>query len=145
MDSKTVAMQAFWSMVFPLVLSVASSVAAWALAKWALYLGAKAKESKWALATAQLLGIVQHVVAEAEVTLRPQFARAMADGTLTADEGKALKAEVMRIVRERVAPETLAFIRGQLGAAFETVLGGAVERAVIADGVSVRKEEPSPT
>ena len=138
-------MQVFWSTFFPLILSGASTVAAWAMAKLALYLGARAKESRWALATAQLLGIVQHVVAEAEVTLRPQFAKAMADGTLTAEEGAALKAEVMRIVRERVAPETLEFIRQQLGSAFETVLGGAVERAVVADGRSVRIEPPSPS
>lgn len=145
MDSKTAALQAFWSMVFPLVLSVASSVAAWALAKWALYLGAKAKESRWALATSQLLGIVQHVVADAEVTLRPQFAQAMADGSLSAEEGAALKAEVMRIVRERVAPETMAFIRAQLGTAFDVILGGAVERAVATGRAEVAAGPSVPT
>lgn len=145
METKSALLQTFWQVVFPLLLSVASSAAAWALAKLAAYLGASAKASKWALATSQLLGIVEHVVADAEVTLRPQFALAMQDGTLTAEEGKALKAEVMRIIRERVAPETLAFLRAQLGAAFESVLGGAVERAVTASKLEAPLGAPSPS
>lgn len=142
MDTRAAVASAFWSVVFPALLSIASSVGAWALAKLALYLGARAKESRWALATSQLLGIVEHVVADAEVSLRPKFATAMADGRLTPEEGAALKAEVMRIIRERVAPETLAFLRAQLGAAFDSVLGGAVERAVAA--VPAAPETASP-
>lgn len=133
--------EVFWEHIFPALLTLLGAALSWAIARGASYLRARAESSRWALASAQLVDVVGAVVAEAEVSLRPQFAKAMADGSLSAEEGKALKAEVMRLLKARLAPSTLAFLERQLGDAFGLALGGTIERAVAADKAA-RPPEP---
>lgn len=123
--------QAFFEYVFPALLSALGALASWALMRLATYLRARASASRWALASAQLADIARLAVSEAEVALRPRFAQAMSDGKLTPEEGAELKGEVMRIIRERLAPQTWALLESQLGDFVGWHLGGAVERAVV--------------
>jgi hypothetical protein len=126
-------MKLFWEAVLPALLAIVGAGASWALARLAQHLQAQAAKSRWALASAQLAEIARMAVAEAEVTLRPQFARAMSDGKLSAEEGAALKGEVARIVKEKLAPETLRALEKGLGDLLGWHLGGAIERAVVED------------
>lgn len=101
----------------------------------------RAKSGRYWTLVNQLWTVVQSVVAHAEVELRPQFAKAMEDGTLTPEEGSQLKLEVVRLVREGAGPalEQLAKEFKMSGGALELVLSGLVERAV-----SLLKVDPTP-
>lgn len=125
--------QIFLEYILPALLSLIGALASWALARLASHLRARTDAARWSLAVAQLADVARAAVAEAEVSLRPQFARAMADGKLSPEEGAALKSEVLRIVRERLAPQTWATLEAWLGSFVSWHLGGAVERAVVED------------
>lgn len=131
-DLKTELLNATLQQFLPVLLTAVTTLAAWVLKKLADLLKAKGAESKWALALQQLTDVVGHVVADADKTLKPMFVKAMEDGTLSPEEGAALKAEVMRLIKERLAPETLALLKSQMGPLFETILSGAIEKAVSA-------------
>lgn len=125
--------QVFLEYVLPGLLALVGALASWALARLASHLRARTDAARWSLAVAQLADVARSAVAEAEVTLRPQFARAMSDGKLSPEEGAALKVEVLRIVRERLAPQTWSALESWLGSFVSWHLGGAVERAVVED------------
>jgi len=72
---------------------------------------------------------VQHVVADAEVSLRPLFAKSMEDGSLSPEEGAALKQAVIDLLKKE-APELMATLSAIFGTLLDKVLGGAVELAV---------------
>jgi len=120
---------AFWASVFPLLLTGLGTLAAWALTKLAAYLKDLGATSKWALVGSQLTTLVQHVVADAEVSLRPLFAKSMEDGSLSPEEGAALKQAVIDLLKKE-APELMATLSAIFGTLLDKVLGGAVELAV---------------
>lgn len=136
-------MNVFWEHIFPGLLALVAAGASWVLVQLAQSLRAQASKSRWLLASAQLADVARMAVAEAEVSLRPQFARAMADGKLSPEEAAALKAEVLRLVRERLAPETLKALEKSLGELLGWHLGGAIERAVVEDKLD-RSGAPRP-
>lgn len=136
-------MNVFWEHIFPALMSVVAAGASWVLVQLAQHLRAQASKSRWLLASAQLADVARMAVAEAEVSLRPQFARAMSDGKLSPEEAAALKAEVLRLVRERLAPETLKALEKSLGELLGWHLGGAIERAVVEDKLD-RSGAPRP-
>jgi hypothetical protein len=118
--------------VWQSVLSLAGIVATALMAIIGAAVQAKSKAGKWGTLISQLWVLVQAAVAHAEAELRPQFAKALEDGELTAEEGAALKAEVMRVLRETCAEQLAALVKSfQLpDSAVTTLLSGLVERAV---------------
>lgn len=102
----------------------------------------RAKSGRYWTLVNQLWTMVQSIVAHAEVELRPQFAKAMADGKLTPEEGSQLKLEVVRLVKDGAKPalEQLAKDFAMDGGALELLLSGLIERAV-----SLLKVDPTPS
>lgn len=103
---------------------------------------AKAKDGRFGALVSQLWVIVQAAVAHADAELRPKFQKALEDGTLTAEEGAALKAEVLKVLRETAAGQLQALVKsfGLPEGAISVLLSGLVERAV-----SLLKVSPEPT
>lgn len=101
-----------------------------AMAKLVTYLHAKEKDSKLFGALSAATELVQTYVARAEVELRPEFAKALADGRLTPEEGKALKAKVLEILKRDMPAQLFATLSKALGPALEGWLSGKVEQAV---------------
>lgn len=99
------------------------------LAKLIQYLHLKAKESKAAYVASVFAELAQSVVAEIEITLRPQIQLAMSDGTLTKEEGEKLKAEALRILKEKAPSGLLSAASSIIGPLLDTWLGGLIERA----------------
>jgi hypothetical protein len=93
---------------------------------------AKAKDGRFGALISQLWVIVQAAVAHAEAELRPKFQKALEDGVLTPEEGAALKAEVMKVLRDTAASQLQALVKsfGLPEGAISTLLSGLVERAV---------------
>lgn len=101
----------------------------WALKALVQYLGTKSEGNKAAHVALVFGELAQSIVAELEVTLRPQLQKALADGSLSPDEAAKLKAEALRILKEK-APAGLITAAGSVfGAGLDTWLGGLVERA----------------
>ena len=134
---------AFFQYLFPTLLAAVGALLSFALAKLAAYLKARTDAVTQGSLSAKgwdslqrLTVIVQHFVADAETTLRPQFAKALEDGKLTPEEGAALKAAVLDQLKKQVAPELLEAVKAELGGTFEQVLGGLLEGAVAKLGSS---------
>ena len=75
----------------PALVSVLGALIAFALKELRAYLAAKGSESKVAATLARMLLVVETVVDSIEQTVRPEVAKASADGTLTKEEGVALR------------------------------------------------------
>lgn len=101
-----------------------------ALAKLATYLHAKEGESKAARVGAVVADAARSVVAELEVTLKPQLEAALADGKLTDAEKKQLKAAALEALKNKLPPAVMATAHDVFGGLLDTWLGGLVERAV---------------
>jgi hypothetical protein len=133
----------FFEYALPPLLTGLGGLVLWLLGKLGTFLAAKtsaqvqgSRAAKGLDALSKLTAIVQHTVTEAEVSLRPLFSKSLEDGRLTPEEGAALKAAVLKQLKEQLAPELLALVKTELGDAFETVLGGLVEGAVAKLGTS---------
>jgi hypothetical protein len=111
----------------PVLLSAVATGLTFVLAKLGQYLSKKAEHSKWVLSMEQLALLAKLSVTEVEATLRPLVKEFAADGSITADEGKKLKAAaVAKLIElaknqgfaeaqkllEVVAPEVMALVSG---------------------------------
>lgn len=96
------------------------------------FLNKKAGESKYAKTFAQLVELVKSLVAHADAELRPEIQKALADGTLSPEEAKALKAKVLELAKASIGPSLsgLAKILGLQGGALDVFLSGLIEQAV---------------
>lgn len=94
------------------------------------YLNAKGKDNKVLAAFGVATELVHTYVAKAEVELRPQFQKALADGKLSAEEAAELKAKLLEILKRDMPGPVLATLSGALGPALEGWLSGKVEQAV---------------
>lgn len=99
------------------------------LAKLVQYLDAKAKESKAARVAGVFVELARSVVAEVEVTLRPEIQKALSDGKLTKEEGALLKAKALEILKTKAPSGLLQAAQSIFGPILDTWLGGLVERA----------------
>jgi hypothetical protein len=96
-------------------------------------LALKSADSKYWSLLSKLWAVVQAAVAHAEAELRPEFQKALADGTLTPEEGAALKAATMKLVRESAAGALSELEKSfgvTSGSLLDTLVSGLVERAV---------------
>jgi hypothetical protein len=94
------------------------------------YLTEKQRSSVAARIGAVAAEAARSVVAELDVTLKPQLQAALADGQLTDAEKAQLKATALQAMREKLPPALMAQASGVFGPLLETWLGGLVERAV---------------
>lgn len=117
--------------VAPLLALVGSGLVA-ALTKLVTYLHSKEKDGRAFAALAQATELVQTYVARADVELRPEFQKALADGKLTPEEGAALKAKVLEMLKRDMPPALMALLGKVLGTAVDGWLSGKVEQAVAA-------------
>ncbi len=117
--------------VVPALVTVLGPLAIWALGQLAAFLKAKAGESKVFSVLSVVTDAAASVVAELNVTLKPQLQAALADGVLTDDEKRQLKKAALDILKHKLPAATLASAQGMFGPLLDTWLGGLVERAVI--------------
>lgn len=118
-----------------LALTVLLSIASVAIAK-------KTKDARFGAILNQLWMIVQSAVSHAEAELRPKFQKALADGHLSTEEAAALKADVLKLVKETAAKQLQELMKtfGLPEGVLSTMLSGLVERAV-----SLLNSKPAPT
>ena len=117
--------------VVPALVTVLGPLAIWALGQLAAFLKAKTGESKVFSVLSVVTDAAASVVAELNVTLKPQLQAALADGVLTDDEKRQLKKAALDILKHKLPAATLASAQGMFGPLLDTWLGGLVERAVI--------------
>lgn len=112
-----------------------------------VYLRGRAKDSKVWGAVNSLWVLMQTAVAHAEAELRPEIAKALADGKLTPEEGAALKAKVLEIFKsmagEKIRELADLLKLGETGVG--VFLSGLLERAVVAGKVPGVPGSSSPT
>lgn len=128
----------FWQYIFPVLLTGVSALVAWGLKILGSFVNSKVESisvessaKRWAVAGEKLLVIVSGVVADANVRLKAKLASYLEDGKISPEEAAAIKAEVMLLVKEKLTPELLGYLKGQFGDLFEHVLSGTIERAVV--------------
>ncbi len=115
--------------VAPLV-PILFTLAIAALTKLTTYLHAKEKESMGARVASVLVGAAHSVVAELDVTLKPQLQAALADGVLTDTEKARLKVAALEALKTQLPPALLGQASTIFGPLLDQYLGGLVERAV---------------
>jgi hypothetical protein len=116
--------------VVPALVTVLGPLAIWALGQLAAFLRAKASESKVFGVLSVVTEAANSVVAELNVTLKPQLQAALADGVLTDAEKKQLKEAALVVLKTKLPAATLQSAQGLFGPMLDTWLGGLVERAV---------------
>ena len=106
-------------------------LAGFAAARFNAWLKAKADDAKCTTATRkaaniglQLAGVIEPLVAAAEVDLRPKFT---ADGKF---DGAGLKLAVKGLALEKLSPAVLAQLRAHFGELVDMAVSGAIEVAV---------------
>lgn len=108
----------------------------------AMAIGKRTKDSRFGAVINQLWVIVQSAVAHAEAEIRPKLQKALEDGKLSAEEAAALKADVVKIVKETAASQLSELVKtfGIPEGVLSNMISGLVERAV-----AVLKTSPAPT
>lgn len=121
-------MESLW----PVAISLVGAGVVALMGALSVYLARRAQEgAKWALLHRAWV-VVSAVVAHVDGKLRPQIARAMTDGSLSASEREHIQAEALRLTREALADQLGALSRAfKLGSssALDTFLSGLIERA----------------
>lgn len=94
------------------------------------YLREKGETNKTLSALAIGTELIQTYVAKAEVELKPEFAKAAADGKITAEEGAALKAKVIEVLKRDMPADLWKALQRGLGPAVDGWVSGKVEESV---------------
>lgn len=142
MTTKETLLQLFLSYVLPLLLTGLGAVAIWAVGKLATWLHSKEQTSKLARLGSFVADYAASIVAELNATLRPQLASALADGVLTDAEKAQLKATALDALKNRLPPSIKALVDSLYGPAAETLLAGAIERAVLTQKAALPSSVP---
>ncbi len=121
----------FLQYILPGLVTVGGPLILWALTALSGFLKAKAGESKVFGVLSVVTEAANSVVAELNVTLKPQLQAALADGVLTDAEKKQLKDSALLVLKTKLPAATLGAAQGMFGPMLDTWLGGLVERAVI--------------
>lgn len=117
--------------VVPALITVLGPLAIWAIGQLGAFFKTKSAESKVFSVLSVVTDAAASVVAELNVTLKPQLQAALADGVLTDAEKKQLKDAALLVLKTKLPAATLASAQGMFGPLLDTWLGGLVERAVI--------------
>jgi hypothetical protein len=116
--------------LLPPIMAALGSLLVAALAFAVQWLKQKAQDSKAARVGLVFGELAHSIVAHLDVEMKPKVAKAWEDGTLTPEEGALLKAEAMRILKEKAPAELLKAAKDLFGAATDGWLSGLIERAV---------------
>lgn len=130
--------QLWWNDVLPFLGTVLMSALVWLIKKGMEFFAAKAKAEN-ASATerflhtnmTRLMIVVNAIVADVNVRLRPKLQSFLTDGKITPEEAAELKAEALSLLKAKLAPDLLVFVRDMGGGLLDNVLSGIVERAVV--------------
>lgn len=126
-------MSPLWQSILPAVLAVLSLALTGVAAYASSYLSKRAATSRAFAALAPFWEVVRSTVAHADAELRPALMTALRDGRLTPEEGKALKAQTIKLVKDQLGTEGLAALQKALRVSIpglETYISGAIERAL---------------
>lgn len=130
---------AFWQYIFPILLSAVGGVILWLGKLGAAFIRGKVESldqstaaAKFAHAGEKLFTLALNVTADINTRLKPQLTAYMADGVLSDAEKAQLKEEAKKLLLSSIAPEMMVYLRGTLGGAFDSVISGVIERAVVA-------------
>lgn len=127
--------------VVPALVTVLGPLAIYALQQLAVFLKSKSSESKVLGVLSVVTEAAHSVVAELNVTLKPQLQAALADGVLTDLEKKQLKEAALTVLKTKLPAATLASAQGLFGPMLDTWLGGLIERSVSAQKPVTTLEE----
>lgn len=126
----------FFEQILPALLTAAGACAVAALGTLAAYLraraaavGAASTGGKVLLALEQLDVMAQNTVAHLNAETKDKLVRYLADGVLTDAEKADLKATAMAQLTSDAGP-AMELLKKQFAGAFDTVVSGAIERAV---------------
>lgn len=124
--------------LLPWLLTISAPALTWAFAKLGAYFKAKAAEAnasalqiKAFSALEQLDVLAANVVSHLNADVKEKIAGFLADGTLSEEEKAELKALAMSALTSEAGPQALGILKGLLGDLFETVVSGAIEKAVL--------------
>lgn len=141
MEVKSRFLELFIEHVLPVLFTALAGVLTWACSQLAMKLKAQAEGSKLAAVAAKFAHFGEVVVADLETTLKPAMLEASADGQITPEEGKKLRAmavERIKLMATEQGLTELSKVMGMSDAWIDTYLAGVVEKAV--STVAVGKE-----
>ncbi|MFZ5440445.1 MAG: hypothetical protein ACOZQL_10575 [Myxococcota bacterium] len=129
-------------LIFQGLIGLASLALTTLLSVASVAIRSRTKDARFGSLINQLWVLVQSAVAHAEAEIRPMLQTALADGKLTPEEGAALKAKVIEVLRTTAADQLGQLVKafGLPEGAISTLLSGLVERAV-----ALLKESPAPS
>lgn len=143
--------QLWWGSIFPALITAVTALVTWLAKKAADYFKAKSEEAGASVAAtlfntnmSKLLVLLDSLVADANVRLKPKLASFMADGKLSPEEGAQLKAELLAMVKEKAGPDLLKFIGSIGGGVLDNVLSGLLEQSVARMKPTTPSAEPDP-
>lgn len=125
-------LHAFIQYGIPVLFPALMGLVAWALVELTQKLNAQAKESKVAAVGAKVTHFAAITVQDIEATLKPELESAAADGVVTPEELKKLRAAAIARVKALLADKGLKELQAVFGVASAEVdkyLGGVVEKA----------------
>ena len=143
------------AVALPVIFALLVGGILWVLTATKASLQAKAQGSALAAVALRLSMLAEAIVRDLEVTLKPELAKATADGRLTADEFAKLKAIAVQRLKATLGDKGVEEVQGVLGiaagAAVDSVnrhLSGVIEGAVVrvkADKVALSVGAPPPS
>lgn len=125
--------QLFVEKVAPVLFTGLATLLGWVFVQLAQYFGVKKQGSKAAAVAERLFHLAQTVVADLEVTLKPQLLEATADGVLTAAEINTLRGLALTRLKALAGERGLKEAQALLGIAapmLDQYLNGVIEHAV---------------
>ena len=126
-------LQAFVQYVVPVLFTGLAGLIGWALVALRRRLEAQAGESRLAKVGLAATTVIDSVVADLEVSLKPELAEATKDGELTKAEIEHLRRVALERVKRTLGEKGLSELAGVLGiagGAVDQLLQGLIERSV---------------
>lgn len=124
----------FLTDALPVILTGLSAVLAFVMTWFGLWLRGKAKDSKLARVGERVWIVAQAVVHHVDAVVKPQIAKAAADGRITAEEARDIKLKAAAALRESLGDAGMAEVRKVLKldspGGLEVFLSGVLERAL---------------
>lgn len=115
--------------IIPLCTAAISTVGLWALGKLAVWLDAKAKESKLANALAILPHMAEAIWKDVSEELKHATDEAAADGKITKEEADAIRAQALVSLKAALKKHGLSALAASAGPLVDNILKGALSVA----------------
>lgn len=122
--------------LLPALVALATALTALA-AKGAQYVHEKAKDSKLWGALDLVTATASTTVSELDASIKLKLPGYLEDGVLSDSEKADLKATALSVLKSKLPSSVLGILQLGLGNALDTVLGGKIEQAVLAQKTKV--------